>query len=118
MFSTLKPTFNDLIRDRVLAYMDKIPPAVSGQRGHDQTFKVAVALVWGFCLSRNEAMEYLCSYNTRCLPAWTEAELAHKIDSAINEAGEIKRESARLKIPLIKHNQNSGLCIYPLLTYS
>jgi hypothetical protein len=30
MFSTLKPTFNDLIRDRVLAYMDKIPPAVSG----------------------------------------------------------------------------------------
>ena len=99
MFSTSKPTFNDLIRDRVLAYMDKIPPAVSGQRGHDQTFKVAVVLAWGFCLPRDEAMEYLRSYNTRCLPPWTEAELAHKIDSAINDCNAKWRAGVQLKPP-------------------
>jgi hypothetical protein len=99
MFSTSKPTFNDLIHDLVLAYMDKIPPAVSGKRGHDQTFKVAVILVWGFCLSRDEAMEYLRSYNTRCLPPWTEAELAHKIDSAINDCNAKWRAGVQLKPP-------------------
>jgi hypothetical protein len=78
-----KPTFNDLIRDRVYKYLNQCPPAVSGQYGHDQTFKVAVVLVWGFCLPREEALGYLRDYNLRCLPSWTEPELEHKIDSAI-----------------------------------
>jgi hypothetical protein len=99
MRSTQKPSFNDLIRDRVLAYMDKIPPAVSGERGHNQTFKVAVVLVWGFCLSRDEAMEYLRLYNGRCLPPWTEAELAHKVDSAISDCNTKWRAGAQLKPP-------------------
>ena len=76
-------TFNDLIRGRILNYLAKCPAAISGSHGHDQTFKVAVVLVWGFCLSRNEALEYLRLYNVRCQPAWSEKELAHKIDSAI-----------------------------------
>jgi len=78
-----KPSFNDLIRDRVTKYLAQCPPAVSGYRGHDQTYKVAVILVWGFCLPRDEAFEYLRAYNQRCRPPWTEAELVHKIDSAI-----------------------------------
>jgi hypothetical protein len=75
--------FNHLIRDRVYKYLTQCPPAISGQHGHDQTFKVAVVLVWGFCLPRDEALGYLRDYNTRCLPPWTDPELEHKIDSAI-----------------------------------
>jgi hypothetical protein len=78
-----KSTFNDLISDRVHKYLDHCPGAVSGQRGHDQTFKVAVVLVWGFCLPREDALQYLRQYNLRCSPPWTDAELAHKILSAI-----------------------------------
>jgi hypothetical protein len=32
---------------------------------------------------RDEALEYLRHYNRRCQPAWSEKDLAHKIDSAI-----------------------------------
>jgi hypothetical protein len=93
------PTFNDLIRDRVHKYLAKCPPAVSGQRGHDHTFKVAVSLVWGFCLPRDEALDYLRDYNARCLPQWTEAELAHKIDSAIADCNQKWKSGVQIKPP-------------------
>lgn len=79
-----RPTFNELLRNRILKYLDKCPSAISGEHGHDQTFKVAVVLVWGFCLPREEALEYLRHYNLRCHPGWSEKDLAHKIDSAID----------------------------------
>jgi|ERR1700730_4482282 hypothetical protein len=72
------------IDPRIRKYLRRCPPAVSGQHGHDQTFKVAVALVWGFALHRDAALEYLRTYNQRCQPPWSEAELEHKIDSAIS----------------------------------
>jgi putative DNA primase/helicase len=68
---------------RIERYLDKCPPAISGQHGHDQTFKVACALVWGFALSRDAALRYLEVYNARCEPPWSAHELAHKIDSAL-----------------------------------
>ena len=68
---------------RIQRYLAKCPPAVSGEHGHDQTFKVASALVWGFALSREAALHYLEVYNTGCQPPWTLAELGHKIDSAL-----------------------------------
>lgn len=67
---------------RARAYVDKIPGAVSGAGGHDQTFTVARALVTGFCLSEGDAMRLLLEYNTRCSPPWSEQELRHKLESA------------------------------------
>jgi hypothetical protein len=68
---------------RIRRYLAKCPPAVSGERGHDQTFKVAVALVWGFALRPEDALFYLRLYSAACEPPWSEHELAHKIESAL-----------------------------------
>lgn len=59
------------------------PGAVSGQGGHDVTFGVACALVWGFGLSPEEAMPIMQQYNGRCSPPWSERELWHKLRSAL-----------------------------------
>jgi hypothetical protein len=37
--------------DRARAYVAKVPGAVAGQGGHDQTFSVACSLVNGFALN-------------------------------------------------------------------
>jgi hypothetical protein len=68
---------------RIRRYLDHCPPAISGQSGHNQTFKVACALIWGFALPRDVALRYLEIYNARCEPRWSPAELAHKIDSSL-----------------------------------
>jgi hypothetical protein len=68
---------------RARAYVLKCDPAISGQGGHNQLFKVTVRLVKGFRLSKDEALAILrCDYNPRCQPPWSEAELLHKIDDA------------------------------------
>jgi len=68
--------------DRARSYLDKIPGAVSGQRGHDTTFYVACRLVHGFALDPGTALDLLREWNRTCDPPWTERELAHKIRSA------------------------------------
>ncbi len=69
--------------DRALKYVASIPGAISGQDGHGATLKVALALVKGFALPERLATKVLaCQYNPRCVPRWSEAELAHKIESA------------------------------------
>ncbi len=68
--------------DRARQYLAKIPGAVSGQGGHNQTFSVACALVNGFALSEYDAYALLSEYNQRCAPPWSERELKHKIASA------------------------------------
>jgi hypothetical protein len=67
---------------RISAYLAAIPGAVSGQGGHNQTFKVACYLVNGWELSAAEAMPYMQTYNQRCEPPWTNKELAHKLADA------------------------------------
>ena len=67
---------------RARNYVAAIPPAISGNRGHDATFAVAVALMHGFALHREQAWPILREYNQRCLPPWSEPELAHKLDDA------------------------------------
>lgn len=65
------------------AYLAAMPPAISGQGGHPTTFRAAVAMVRGFGLSRRQAVDILMSdFNPRCLPAWTEDELRHKVEDA------------------------------------
>ena len=65
--------------ERARRYLAKMPPAVSGQHGHDQTFSVACTLVQGFGLSVAEAGPLFAEYNTRCSPPWSEHDLAHKL---------------------------------------
>ena len=67
---------------RARAYVEKMPPAISGTGGHNATFAVAVALIHGFALPEAEAWPILCEYNTRSRPPWSELELRHKLISA------------------------------------
>lgn len=70
------------LADRARAYVAKIPPAVSGQGGHPQTFSVACALVHGFALPRATAWPIFVEYCARCSPPWNLREAQHKMDSA------------------------------------
>ena len=68
---------------RVVAYLDKCEPAISGQNGHDRCFKVACKVGPGFDLTPETAFRLLRDhYNPRCQPPWTEKELRHKVDDA------------------------------------
>lgn len=69
--------------DQASAWLDKQSGAVSGANGHGETFRVACALVNGFGLSQSEAAMLLDDYNRRCSPPWSEADLRHKLESAI-----------------------------------
>ena len=75
------------MRRSILKYLDKMPAAVSGCGGHNQTFAVACRLVLGFDLCPHEAMPYMLYYNQKCKPAWSERELAHKIADANKQGG-------------------------------
>ena len=71
------------VRERAVLYLAKCEPAVSGQGGHDQTFKVARAIVYGFNLGTEVGFEVIREhYNPRCEPIWSESELRHKCEDA------------------------------------
>jgi hypothetical protein len=66
----------------------KCDPAISGQGGHAQTFKIACKLVKGFALPGEDAYQLLLrEFNPRCQPPWSERELRHKIDDAAKSSG-------------------------------
>lgn len=69
---------------RVLSYLSRCQPSISGKRGHDHAFRVACAVVKGFDCSEHEATRYLSDWNSRCEPPWTDDELSHKVESAMN----------------------------------
>lgn len=68
--------------ERARRYLAKMPPAITGQHGHDQTFAVACTLVQGFGLSVDAAAPLFTEYNARCSPPWSEHDLAHKLADA------------------------------------
>lgn len=67
--------------ERCLAYLSKLPPAVSGSGGHNATLRAACECV-RFGLSDAEALQALGEFNRRCSPPWSERDLAHKLESA------------------------------------
>lgn len=69
-----------------LAYLAKLPGAVSGSGGHSATLRAACECI-RFGLTDGEAMTALAEYNRRCSPPWSERELAHKIADARKKAG-------------------------------
>ena len=65
-----------------MAYLDRLPVAVSGGGGHTATLRAACEC-FRFGLTEAEAWECLQWFNTyRCQPAWSEHELKHKLASA------------------------------------
>lgn len=66
-----RPQDQSRVVERTRKYLDKMPPAVSGNSGHNATFRVACVLVQGFDLSPAEAYPLMIEYSGRCKPPWT-----------------------------------------------
>ncbi len=75
------------VQERARAYVATMPAAISEQKGHRTTFKVACRLVIGFDLAPSDAFPILAEYNARCEPPWSEAELWHKLNDADKQPG-------------------------------
>jgi hypothetical protein len=73
---------------RAAAYLDRCPPAVSGQNGHGTTIRVAACLVRGFELGQEDAYRVIQRWNDTCKPPWSEKELRHKLADAAKHTGE------------------------------
>jgi hypothetical protein len=84
------PTSNKLVRAR--AWLAARPGAVSGQGGHPHTFESSRKIVQDFGLSEGDAWALLCEWNQTCIPPWSERELRHKLDDALE---------ARLSVPVV-----------------
>lgn len=68
--------------ERARRYLAKIPAAVSGDRGHTQTFNAVAHVMIGFDLDPDTTYDLIASdYNPRCDPPWNEKQLRHKIRS-------------------------------------
>jgi hypothetical protein len=75
-------------RERASAYArsQKVPPAISKQGGHDQTYRVARSVGLGFDLGEEEAFQVMWEdFNSRCQPPWSEKELRHKVHDAVTK---------------------------------
>jgi hypothetical protein len=80
---TVRPDLRADVQARAAAYLERCPPALSGQGGHDQTFEVARAIVYGFDLGAATGFDILWQhFNSRCVPPWSETELRHKCSEA------------------------------------
>jgi hypothetical protein len=86
IYATSSPTLTPA--ERAARYVAKMPESVSGQHGHDRCFAVACRLVIDFNLPESEAWPILREFNSRCVPPWTEKELAHKLADAAKQPGE------------------------------
>ncbi len=75
------------VLERARKYLAKLPPAISGQGGHDATFHAACKLVLGFGLDRADALALLNHWNEACQPPWSDRELEHKVDDAMKQPG-------------------------------
>jgi hypothetical protein len=63
-------------------YITTIPPAISGQHGDLQTFRICCRLVRGFALTDADAFHVLSDWNAGCQPPWSERQLRDKLRHA------------------------------------
>jgi hypothetical protein len=72
---------------RAERYLEKMPGAISGSRGHVATFRAACVLVRGFQLDHEDAFRLLARvHNPLCTPEWSERELRHKVRQAFQRS--------------------------------
>lgn len=75
-------TGSDVALGAAERYAARCKPSVSGNGGHNQALRVARAMVQGFGLSADAALQAMAGWNASCQPPWSEKELRHKIDDA------------------------------------
>jgi hypothetical protein len=80
------PILTPALEERILRYIENVPPGIEGQKGSNPTYGVARALTIGFALEREEALRYLRVYSAKCQPPWSEEELEHKVDNALKKS--------------------------------
>jgi hypothetical protein len=73
----------DIAVRRARAYLARIEGAISGQRGHDRTFRVACVLAIKFGLTLDQAWPLFLEWNSQCEPPWSQKELLHKLQDAL-----------------------------------
>jgi hypothetical protein len=73
--------------ERARNYVAKMPPAVSGNAGHNATFRVACKLMCYFGLTLNEAWPIMLEFSERCEPPWDERSLYRKLTEAVKNGG-------------------------------
>jgi len=76
--------------DLAKKYISNIEPAVSGQSGHNKTYRVASILLEGFGLSEPDALAAIREWNQGCQPPWSDNDLVHKISSAAGKIDQSK----------------------------
>jgi hypothetical protein len=107
------------LRERIEHYIAACPSAISGQHGHDRTFRVACILVQGFDLSPEDAFSFLARYNQRCEPPWTERELEHKLRDADRAQGYkprgylLQEETGLVESDLRQKTHNDSAALVP-----
>ena len=78
---------NDAVVERARKYLAKMPPAVSGQSGHNATFHAACVLALGFELSESDAISLMLEFNQRCQPPWSDKDINRKVREALKQSG-------------------------------
>lgn len=77
----------DFMERRALAWLNKVPGAISGQGGHNATMRVAGKLIQYFQLDLGRAFRCLKIWNEKCEPCWEDKDLEHKLlDAQKNKA--------------------------------
>jgi hypothetical protein len=84
-----EPSSDDLTRriERARRYLARMDPALSGSGGHVATIRAASAMVVGFDLPPDAALDLLWhEFSPRCSPPWSLRDLQHKVKSAARDA--------------------------------
>lgn len=78
------------VKARAVGICTAAPPSVQGQNGSGALWQVALDLVRGLRLSVGEAHAAIMThYSPRCEPPWSEAEVLHKCQDALDK-GQVK----------------------------
>jgi hypothetical protein len=64
------------------AWLAAVPPAVSGQRGHDRMFYACCAMFGKFGLSMDQAIPLVLEFNEGCQPPFRHRDIQHKLQDA------------------------------------
>ena len=104
--------------NRAKAYLDAMPPAVSGSGGHKTAFAAATVLRHGFALPDSEAWSLFLEYNQRCQPPWNSTELKHKFDSVDSFRHPMRRGYLAEKGGVVTKRGRNKIISSPLLTRS
>jgi hypothetical protein len=87
--------------DRARAYADRLEKSIQGSGGSAACFHAALVFVKGFALCERDALTLLREWNgTHADPAWTDAELRHKLKDAAKSSrpdGYLLQEHDRAK---------------------